>query len=460
MELHDHDAERALLGLITRLSLRSPEMARSTALGLGLPPEDFERPGHAHLWRAFAAILARGHGLEQLGVLDEVEAAGGKVPAVAVMEAMECARAFAASEAAPLARRIRELATRRRLMDAADALRAAAMDAGQPPDATALEASSRLATLGGSGVESTGTLHDSLLSYLERLDAIAKGETPNCVPTGIEVWDEHIGGLQAGVLTFIGAQPGVGKSALVGTMLRNIATAGTPVGLFSLEDDPEWLAERGLSWESGVPVHRLSRAKLFHGEGADVQNGGARLAEWAARLRQDGRSGLTAMQVAATARQWIAQEGVRAIVVDHLGELDLQAGKHDRYDLAVSAAVRELRDVAKDTGVPVVVCAHFARPPKSNEEPRHIRPTSASWANSSGVERMARVAVGLWVDPEGGDGEVTATVLKQTRGDKDFDFTMLLHKPSGLIRNTGGKRREGNATGYHETKRLPPGGQS
>ncbi|MCI0674090.1 MAG: DnaB helicase C-terminal domain-containing protein, partial [Myxococcaceae bacterium] len=289
---------------------------------------------------------------------------------------------------------------------------------------------------------------------LDRLDAVARGERQVCLPTGIEVWDELLGGLQAGVVTFIGAQPSVGKSALVGAMVRNLAQAGHRVGLFSLEDSPDWLPERAVAHDSGIPVKVLSTQRLYREQMQAVGDAATRAYEWAARVVREGRSGLTARQVAATARQMVVQYGCRAIFLDHLGELDVEAAQHDRHDLAVANAVRMLRDVAKDFGIPVVVCAHFHRPRgNSDAEPRYMRPSSASWANSAGVERMARVAVGLWLSKdEALQGYVIATVLKQTKGDKDIDFAMRLHRPSGLIEKTGGRRPE-DVRGHHEESR-------
>jgi len=457
MNLHDHPAEFALLGLVSRLSERSPEQALALLDGLNLVPADFARAGIPAIWQAMRAILARGHAIGTLGLADELLAQGARVKLHEVMDSAEDRRAISAGEAPALAGRIRELARRRRMAEVAERLQAAAHNATETPEDSALTISAELVQLGTAGEQPDPTLQDALFEYLGRMDEIRAGTRIATVPTGIEIWDELLGGLQAGVVTFIGAQPSVGKSALIGSMARNIAKAGHVVGVFSLEDSRDWLVERTLAWESGIPVRRLVTADVRGHEASDFAAAGERVHDWASRMIIDDRNRLTAQQVAAKARHWVASRGARAIIVDHLGELDLDGGKHDRHDLAVTSAVACLRDVAKDLNVPVVVCAHFARPPKSNDEPRYQRPTSSSWANSSGVERMARVAVGLWLPkPEEGappSDEIVCTVLKQTRGDKDFDFAVLLDRPSGLVRTAGGRRREKGAAGHHEYER-------
>lgn len=455
MNLHDHPAEVALLGLVTRVSMRSPADALSLLVEIDLAPEDFARPGLPAISRAMRAILERGHAIGSLGLADEILAMGERIPMGDLLDSVENAQALSSAEAPALAARIRDLARRRRMAAIAERLQSAAHDATEAPQDSALSISAALVELGTAGEQPDVTLQDALMEYLERMDEIRAGTRLATVPTGIEIWDQLLGGLQAGVVTFIGAQPSVGKSALIGSMARNIAKSGHVVGVFSLEDSRDWLVERTLSWESGVPVRRLVTADVRSHENADFASAGERVHGWASRMIIDDRSRLTAQQVAAKARHWVATRGARAIIVDHLGELDLGNG-HDRHDLAVTAAVVHLRDVAKELNVPVVVCAHFARPPRSNDEPRYQRPTSSSWANSSGVERMARVAVGLWL-PKPAEGaapndEIVCTVLKQTRGDKDFDFTMLLDRPSGLVRTVGGRREDGTS-GHHEHKR-------
>lgn len=455
-ELHNHAAERAVLGMLHVTSLQEgPARALDLLAASGLRAEDMALPAHSVAMAAAVTLLRRQQPVdavawhEAMRSSSVIHAAGG-----AAFVTQLCVAGDVWEGTFPgHARTIRELAMRRAIVARARAVSQSAQDLSQQPDGVALEGASALASLGSAGASELLTMEADLGDLLDELQAVASGQRVTCLPTGIDVWDELLGGLQTEVVTFIGAQPSVGKSALIGTMIENLACSGTKIGLFSLEDHPRWLADRIVSRRSGVPVKRMRTERLpeflMHrvGEGVTEAYG------FAANVIRDGRSGLTAEQVAATARQMVAQRGCQAIFLDHVGELDVGT-QHERHDLGVASAVRALRDVAKDCRIPVVVLAHFHRPRgNSDAEPRYQRPTSAMWANSASIERMARVAVGLWLDREN-PGQVIASILKQTNGAKDIDFAMPFHEAFGLVGSLGGKKREQDK-GYHDA----PGGE-
>jgi replicative DNA helicase len=136
----------------------------------------------------------------------------------------------------------------------------------------------------------------------------------------------------------------------------------------------------------------------------------------------DDRSGLTTAEVVASARAMVAQ-GARAIFVDHLGEIRLE--RTDRHDLDIAEVLQQLRALAKTHNVPVVVLAHMKRREGSETEPR-----LTDFAFSAGVERMARVALGL-TRPE--PGQLRVHVLKQTQGVADVSVDLDFEAQSGMV---------------------------
>lgn len=440
--LYDHEAEAAVLGCVL-------EDARCLDLAQALAPADFHHPRHALVWEACLELHAEKRPLDHLTLAERLKARGAleQVGGAAFLMGLDQGVPVTANAAAYVEIVLDRSARRAIVQRARDAAQRAA-DLNLPAEQVALEASAEFAQVGSSGAARLRTMREVMLEVMDDLDAIAKGTRKAAVPTGIDVWDELIGGLQRGVLTMIGAQPSVGKSALLGAMVEGVGSAGTRCGVFSLEDPAKWLPKRLLSKLSSVPVKRLSTERLPEWALEGVASAAERIFQWAGNVVLDDRSGLMGGQVAATARQMVVQMGCEAIFVDHLGELGLD-DEWGRHDLAVHKALQGLRNVAKDLEVPVVVLAHFHRPKgNTDKEPRHLRPTSAMWANSGGVEKMARVAAGLWEDPEL-PGGVVATVLKQTEGEKDLDFWMPMQKACGLIAHKGGYKRDGDK-GYSE----------
>jgi replicative DNA helicase len=443
LSIFDLEAEQAVLGCI--LQGESPDAARM------LVPSDFHLPAHAAVWRAMQGLLSAGQPIDELTLAERLKA-DGRLELVGGPAGI-----FALTSAAPVGTNlpayvtiVRDRSLRRALVEKARVMAAEASSLSSDATAVALKGSAAFASLGAAGAVELPTLETAYAELCDDLQAIAAGTKMAALPTGIDVWDESLGGLQLGRLTCIGAYPSVGKSALKNRMIINLAQQGLKVGTFELEDPATALVRRAVAYHSGIPVRRLASERLpeflMEKAGAAIQHGFG----WANNVIYEARSGMSDAQVAATARQMVVQRGCKAIFVDHAGEMRFGA-EHDRFDLAVSAGVRLLRDVAKDLGVAVVLLAHFHRPKsQTDKEPRFMRPTSAMWKNSGGFEEAARVAVGLWLD-EDRPGSVVATVLKQTEGEKDFDFYMPMHQPSGLIESTGGIKSE-TRVGYHEGK--------
>ncbi len=269
-----------------------------------------------------------------------------------------------------------------------------------------------------------GTSEADILRLGEMLDAAQAGRRELVIETGIASLDAEIGGLQPGVLTLIGALPGVGKSALLATLMRNVAKTGRKVGLFSLEDDRIWLARRLLSIESTVPLFLLATKPLTKHQREQVDAAGEAVYATLSKIIIDDRPALSAIDVAATARDMILNHGAKAIFVDHLGEMRLD--RSERYDLDIADALAAMRDVAKRHNVPVVVASHVKRRPGLGVDDA---PSLTDFANSSAPERMARVALGLSKAGE----KLRVSILKQTNGQSGQEIELEMVGYSGMV---------------------------
>jgi replicative DNA helicase len=443
--LHSPEAERALLGACLSDPSILPELAHT------IRPEDFAEGLHGDVWAAFQSLHAGRRPVDHLTVSEELKARGqlAAVGGPAALMALDEAAPLT-SNAAECARTVREYATRRAIVKIAR--EAAGNGASLQKDASgvALAAANAFASLAAAGARELQTMEVAMGEMLDDLQAIARGEKQPAIRTGIDVWDDALGGLPMEKLTCIGAYPSVGKTAVMVRMMANIAQAGVPVGVFSLEDPKAALLRRIVSRVSGVPVRRMATERLPEFLMESVGSAAERIYPMLRNILVEDRSGMTASQVAAIARQMVVQRGCKVIFVDHAGELKLDS-KAERHDLRLEEAIHQLRDVAKDLKVAVVLLAHFHRPKggTDKDEPRNMRPTSAMWKNSGAFEQAARVAVGLWLDKDI-PGGIVGTVLKQTEGQKDLDFWMPLHAPSGLVESMGGKACDGR--GYDEDR--------
>lgn len=289
------------------------------------------------------------------------------------------------------------------------------------------EAMSELRTaIGGlSEVGSLRTAEGTTLELSQRLHDAHLGRRVPVIPTGIAALDCVIGGLQP-TLTIVGALPAVGKSALVATLVGNLATRGLKVGLLSLEDEARWLTTRLTSKVSGVSVPALSFTPLDADQLERADEALQQLHQPLTRVVVEDRHGLSTAEVVATARRMVAV-GCKAIFLDHLGEVRLQ--RTDRHDLDIADALSQLRGIAKTYGVPVLVLCHLRRRDGLDAK---SEPKLTDFAFSAAVERMSRVALGLWRQ---GD-QLAVSVLKQTSGPANICVRLNMHLSSGTVAPT------------------------
>src|SRR5690606_33371658 len=115
--------------------------------------------------------------------------------------------------------------------------------------------------------KSSETAQSLVIQTKKRIEEIANKEGLSGVSTGFNKLDELTSGWQPSDLIIIAARPGMGKTAFVLSMARNITIdSGQPVALFSLEMSSVQLITRLISSETGLSSEKLRTGKLEHHE--------------------------------------------------------------------------------------------------------------------------------------------------------------------------------------------------
>lgn len=396
----------------------SPKDAAALVDDAHIQPEDFT---HAHARALWGAMEAKARAGEQLDVV----ALSVKLPTVP--------RAFVADvlltpELGVAAQRlavVRERSLRRQYMTTLRTVAGIVKDTTQPL-ASAVAGAQQLLASWQDESRGMSAMDGSLFGLLDDLEAVQMGQRATTVPTGIEALDAVIGGLQP-TLTMVGALPGVGKSALVAAICRNLAQRGAKVGIVSLEDERQWLTRRLAAEAARIPVFALANRPLHRGEMERIQDAAGALHKWLGNILCDDRAPLTVDEVVATARRMVSQ-GAKAVLVDHLGEVKLE--RSERHDLDLAEALQQLRNLAKSSRVPMVVVSHLRRRDGLNVD---SEPRLTDFAFSSGIERMARVALGLWRGEREGRKVLNCTVLKQTQGISGVTVSLNMNLNAGVV---------------------------
>jgi replicative DNA helicase len=448
--MHDHEAEAACLGACFVDSEAWDTVCTLTAA-------DFHLEAHALVFQGIQALRGR---FDHLTLAERMKAMGTlqRLPdGVAFLMALDSAVPMPGNVASYVAS-VRAMALRRAAYRRAQELAEAACNLGREASDVVLEASAQLANLGANGADSVMTGRDVVARLVSHLDKVQRGEVQPTIPTGLKAWDYVLGGLQPGTVTMLGGRPGLGKTAVETSIALNLAHAyvdapddgqGRKIGvgrtgIVWLEDPVEALARRGVAYTSGVPVWRIAKEVLTGDALKSVGQGLVDLADLigdAWRVKE--ASSLNVRQLDAVLRQMVVRHGCRVLIVDHLGEVEVDGSPfRGARDLMTREVVKTCRNVAKDLNVSVLLLLHLTRSGNKDRDQRAQRPTLESGGESSAIEKMARAMVYLWDDPEH-PGFIACHVPKQTEGDKGFDFYLRMNKSAALVYPNGGLVPEG-----------------
>ncbi|MFT5498959.1 MAG: replicative DNA helicase [Kiritimatiellia bacterium] len=216
------------------------------------------------------------------------------------------------------------------------------------------------------------------------------------MPTGFVDLDKKLHGFQKTDMIVLAARPSMGKTSLALNIAENIAMGkgtsdgkGIPVGVFSLEMSAEQLTQRMLACHSKVGLNYLRGGFLpteIHG----------RLMQGASTLKLlpihiDDTPGLDILELRSRARRLKAQHGIQFIVVDYLQLMNYEKFSRQGRQLEVAAMSGQVKAMAKELDVPVLVLSQLSRAPETRGGPSI--PKLSDLRDSGAIEQDADVVL-------------------------------------------------------------------
>jgi replicative DNA helicase len=180
------------------------------------------------------------------------------------------------------------------------------------------------------------------------------------VPSGFAALDRITNGWQPSDLIIIAARPGMGKTAFVLTMARNIAVDfKRPMAVFSLEMSAIQLVTRLISAETMLPADKLKKGTLenheWHQLNAKIKN----LED--AKLLIDDTPALTIFELRAKCRRLKAQYDIQLAVVDYLQLMSGGGENRGNREQEISTISRSLKALAKELNIPIIALSQLSR---------------------------------------------------------------------------------------------------
>ncbi len=209
--------------------------------------------------------------------------------------------------------------------------------------------------------------------------------------TGFTDLDKAITGLNRSDLVIIGARPAMGKTSLALNLARNTAVSGKKkVLFFSLEMTKQQLAQRVLSTEARVESTKMRTGNITGDEWAKLATATALLSN--CELYFDDTSNMTVSEMKSRIRRL---RNVDAVFVDYL-QLMKSGSRVESRVQEVSEITRNLKLMAKDLNIPVVVLAQLAR--STEGRGKSHKPQLSDLRESGSIEQDADIVIMLYRD--------------------------------------------------------------
>lgn len=246
--------------------------------------------------------------------------------------------------------------------------------------------------------------------------------------TGFIDLDKAITGLNKSDLVIIGARPAMGKTSLALNLARNTAMMGKKkVLFFSLEMTKEQLAQRVLSTEARIESTKMRTGNISGEEWAKLATATALLSN--CELYFDDTSNMTVSEMKSRIRRL---RDVDAVFVDYL-QLMKSGGRVESRVQEVSEITRNLKLMAKDLNIPVVVLAQLARTTEGRGKSH--KPQLSDLRESGSIEQDADIVIMLYRDEYySGEKDDQPEEPRPAINEAEFIISKNRHGPTTTVR--------------------------
>ena len=205
-------------------------------------------------------------------------------------------------------------------------------------------------------------------SGVEEFDKLYESHKNNRITTGYDCLDQALGSFCGGDYIALGACTGAGKTTIALNLSRMMCLQGRKVLFCSLEMPIEQLRNRFNCINTGLDARKYRTCGFTPEELERYKVGLSELDQWSLYILCD--YNLTVEKLKAYATEQKKNFGLDFIVIDYLGLLS-GYGNKSSYE-RVSALSRNIKVMATELNVPVLVLVQLNRDSKSRENKRPV----------------------------------------------------------------------------------------
>ncbi|WP_297956002.1 replicative DNA helicase [uncultured Ruminococcus sp.] len=244
----------------------------------------------------------------------------------------------------------------------------------------------------GRDVRGLVPLSEAIAEAYDRLGKISGPDKEKYVGarTGFTLLDSITSGLNKSDLIIIAARPGMGKTSFAMNIATNVARrAEKEVVTFNLEMSKEQLATRILSTEALVESNTLRNGRISGDDWVKLATSAGYLSSLP--LFIDDTASMTVQQMKAKLRR---TKNLGLVIIDYLQLMESTSRSDNRVTI-ISEITRQLKVMAKELNVPVILLSQLSRAVESRTDKR---PMLSDLRESGSIEQDADIVLFLYRD--------------------------------------------------------------
>ena len=245
----------------------------------------------------------------------------------------------------------------------------------------------------GKEVNGLTRIDEVLVEAYDRLGKISgpDREKYQGAKSGYADLDRLISGLNKSDLIILAARPGMGKTSFAMNLAANVCRNDITkeVVIFSLEMSKEQIVTRMLSSESLVPSDVLMKGEISPEDWVKLAEGADRITNM--NMYLDDTAGITTVGMKAKLRR---RNNLGLVIIDYL-QLMNSSRRIDNRVNEISEITRQLKLMAKELDVPLIVLSQLSRAVESRND-KH--PQLSDLRESGSIEQDADIVMFLYRD--------------------------------------------------------------
>jgi replicative DNA helicase len=377
------DLEEAVLGAMM--------LERSAVGKVGdiLRPESFYKESHGKVYKSIAELFEKGEPIDILTVAnrmkenEDLDSVGGPFFVSQLTN-----RVASAANVEFYARIISQKHIQRELIRlSSEVIDKAFEDSTDVFDLLDYAENAIFQVTSGNIRKDTSQIDSVMKEALDNIQAARKNKDGvSGMPTGFTELDRITSGWQRSDMVVLAARPGMGKTAFVLSMARNMAVDfDIPVAVFSLEMSSVQLVQRLIASETEISAEKLRKGDLADHEYQQLHQRIGKLTD--AHLFIDDTPSLSVFELRAKCRRLKTEHGIQMVVIDYLQLMTAGGDSRGNREQEISSISRSIKSIAKELDIPIIALSQLSRMVETRGGDR--RPVLSDLRESGAIEQDA-----------------------------------------------------------------------